>query len=1026
LRKYGRISGHPASSRLAAELARAIIYLLISSLPMVCPRCGRSTTASAGRCTACGAAFAPAGVATGVIAVDTTGLPPGASFGATTGLAGATAETGTAPTADVATGPAGPGIRSGAGPLRVGQSFGPRYHVIKVLGVGGMGAVYQAWDAELNVAVALKVIRTDTGHRSPSDDEEQRFKQELLLARQVTHKNVVRIHDISEIDGIKYITMPFIHGHDLATVLRKGGKLPIARALRFARQIADGLQAAHDAGVVHRDLKPANVMIGAGDAALIMDFGISASTDNAVSDGIVGTLEYMAPEQSKGAVVDQRADIYAFGLIFYEMLTSRRQSSATTAQERIAAMRQRTSKGLRPVRALDGAIPEPVDALVMRCLALDPAARFQTMGELRAALGRLDDAGAVVAEPTKVSRRVLAAALALVLAAIGGAYFAGRRPAPKAKHPPVSVVIADFDNRTGDPLFNGTIEAALTSELERASFINAIGRPRDAARFDEQAARLQSIRDGNTFVVSGAIEPARKGYQLTVRVVDPPADGKVLKTYTEAVSSQGATLATVATIAARVRTQLGDTNVTRAETATSETFTAGSLEAVRAYNAGNQLAAQAKDADAIVQYQRAVQLDPQLGRAYSGWAISAAKLGRTDEADELWKKALSLLDRMTDRERYRTLGSYYSKVVGNQEKAIENFTKLLELYPADGAGHNNLALAYFRSLNMAKALEYGARVLQMYPRTQIYRDNFVLYAMYGGDFERGAAEARRIIAEVPTATRAYQPIAVNAALAGRFDEAVDAYTQMKSGETPGPSVAMTGLGDLAMYRGKWSEAERLLKDGIAGDEAVKDTADRVAKLNALAELYEAQGRTALAVSTAQSVLKIGKRFDFAVPAARVLARAGRTAEAEAVADDLSSRLQAQTRAYGSIIRGEIALHAGKMIEAVDHFRAAQKLADLWLTRYMLGVAYVEADAYAEALSELDVARKRRGEASAIFLDDSPTVRYLAALPYWHARAQEKVGLAADAHRNFEQYAALRGGGTPPDPLAADARQRIKD
>jgi eukaryotic-like serine/threonine-protein kinase len=984
---------------------------------MVCPRCGRTTTVSAGRCAACGTAFVQTTVATGVIPVDTTGLPPGANFGASTRAAGAR------PADDPDN--AATATDTAIGPLRVGQSFGPRYHIIAVLGLGGMGAVYQAWDAELSVAVALKVIRTDRRHRAPSPDAEKRFKQELLLARQVTHKHVVRIHDINEIDGIKYITMPFIQGHDLATVLRREGKLPLRRALHLARQIAEGLAAAHDAGVVHRDLKPANVMIGGDDHALIMDFGISASTDDATPGGIVGTLEYMAPEQSKGVAVDQRSDIYAFGLILYEMLTGPRRVAATTPQERIDAMRERTRLGVAPVRQIDPSISEPVAAIVTRCVELDAAARFQSTADVVAALARLDEHGAVITEPTRVSRRVFAAAAIVVLATIGGTYIAGRRAAvPRAQHPPVSVVIADFANRTNDPVFNGTIEAALTSGIERASFINAIGRPAKAVGFDEQAARLASIRDGNNFVIAGSIEPARKGYQLTVRLVDPPAD-KVLNTYTETASSKEAVLAAVSSVAARVRTQLGDANATREETATSETFTAGSLEAVRAYNSGNQLAAQARDAEAIVQYQRAVQLDPNLGRAYSGWALSAAKLGRTEEADQLWKKALALLDRMTERERYRTLGNYYSRVVRNPEKAIENFTRLLELYPADAAGHNNLAVAYFRNLNMAKALEYGGRVLKMYPRVQVYRDNYALYAMYAGDFERGAEEARRIVAEVPTATMPYLPIAVNAALAGRFDEAKDAYGAMMKGETPGPSLGMTGLGDLAMYRGDWIETERLLKNGIAGDEAAKDTLHRAAKLNALAEVYEAQGRTALAVSTAQDVLKLGKGFEFVLPAARVLAHAGRKGEAEAIADDLGNQLQPQTRAYAGIIRGEIALRDKKLIEAVDHFRAAQKLADLWLTRYLLGVAYVQAGAD-EALSELDTAQKRRGEGAVMFLEESPTLHYLAALPYWHARAQEKVGLGADARRNYQQFLVQRGGVTPPDPLAADARQRIKN
>src|SRR5438876_5983054 len=271
---------------------------------MVCPRCGSSVPAAGGRCSACGNALEQATVATGVLPIDTTGLPDGASFDAPTTFGTGRATTGapralsgSAATLDPAA--LGVDVMSVAveGPLTIGR-FGPRYHIIKLLGAGGMGAVYQAWDAELNVAVALKVIRG--AKRRISLDVEKRFKHELLLARQVTHKHVVRIHDLGEISGVKYITMPYVQGADLASVLRRDGKLTVPNALRFARQIASGLEAAHDAGVVHRDLKPANIMIGADDNAQIMDFGISASADDAAGGGIVGTLEYMAPEQGTG------------------------------------------------------------------------------------------------------------------------------------------------------------------------------------------------------------------------------------------------------------------------------------------------------------------------------------------------------------------------------------------------------------------------------------------------------------------------------------------------------------------------------------------------------------------------------------------------------------------------------------------------------------------------------------------------------------------------------------------------------
>src|SRR5690349_6843020 len=220
------------------------------------------------------------------------------------------------------------GTTAGISSLSIGQAFGNRYHIIRTLGAGGMGVVYQAWDDELGVAVALKVIRPEVLLDPGSAGEvERRFKRELVLARQVTHKHVVRIHDLGELDGIKYLTMPFVEGENLADVLKQQGRIPVPQAISIARQVASGLAAAHEVGVVHRDLKPENVMIAADGGALIMDFGISRSishTGTATALGaVMGTLEYMAPEQAQGQAVDHRADIYSFGLLLYDMLTGR-------------------------------------------------------------------------------------------------------------------------------------------------------------------------------------------------------------------------------------------------------------------------------------------------------------------------------------------------------------------------------------------------------------------------------------------------------------------------------------------------------------------------------------------------------------------------------------------------------------------------------------------------------------------------------------------------------------------------------
>ena len=222
---------------------------------------------------------------------------------------------------------AGPAV--GGATLPPGQQFGPRYTIIRLLGSGGMASVYQAWDETLGTAVALKLIRVDaTTPRAELRQLEDRFKRELKLARQVTHPNVVRIHDLGEVESTLYLTMEYVQGADLATLLQREPRLPLPRVLLLARQIAAGLAAAHKAGIVHRDLKPANVMVDAQDHALLMDFGIARSTTaatiNTMPGSLIGTLDYMAPEQARGEPTDERTDVYAFGLILYELLAGGR------------------------------------------------------------------------------------------------------------------------------------------------------------------------------------------------------------------------------------------------------------------------------------------------------------------------------------------------------------------------------------------------------------------------------------------------------------------------------------------------------------------------------------------------------------------------------------------------------------------------------------------------------------------------------------------------------------------------------
>jgi tetratricopeptide (TPR) repeat protein len=933
---------------------------------------------------------------------------------------------------------------TGRGELEAGDQFGPRYHVTKLLGVGGMGAVYQAWDNELNMAVALKIIKP-TYASAAGRDTERLFKRELVLARQVTHKNVIRIHDLGEVEGMKYISMPFVDGSDLAHVLAERGQLPVTEALDLAKQIASGLAAAHEVGVVHRDLKPANILVGA-DAALITDFGIAHSLSGPAESGVVGTLRYMAPEQARGLPVDHRADVYAFGLILFEMLRGRRWLQDAKPSQ------AGTGPGL-PVPddfEAQGDLPDGVNRVLARCLAVDPAKRYASAAMLIDDLGTLDDQGRIIKRPAfvhvpsswpliggrMIARGTAAASLALLVAVplVGAvAYVISARLTENAliQPEPVSILVADFENRTGEAVFDGVVEPALKVALEGASFISTY--PSEDARrlsdqiagnrrLDRERARVIAQREGIDFVIAGSIARDGTRYRIQADTIDP-IPGTVLSSRSVAAAREGI-LQSIAEAASAVRGALGDTTPESARLSARETFTAASVEAASQYSRGQELLQASRYDESVPLFRRATELDPSFGRAFSSWAVAEYYLGRREETERLFKQAFALTDRMTEREKYRTFGTYYLTVAQAYQEAITNYSKLVELYPADRAGHGNLAVAYFFTLNFAKAAEAGRRALELYPASLKLRSNHALYAMYSGNFDAAAAEAAQVIESDKNYFLAYLPLAVAAIVKDPASTtAVATYERMAMAGPRGASLGAAGVADLALAQGRYGDAERTIVPAIAADVEAGDRQGAAGKQVLLAEALAARGLRGPASAAARRALALSRTETVMLSAARVLVSSGGQAAARQVADELSMRTEGYSRAYGLLLSAEIALRAGRAADAVDALRNAQKIADLWLVHHLLGVAYVEAKRYPEALAEFDVSAKRRGEAVAVFLDDVPTVRYLAPLPYWLGRAQEGMGLSAQAARSYAQFLSARTGAD--DALARDARARVR-
>ena len=647
--------------------------------------------------------------------------------------------------------PAGPASTTGTGLLAVGQNFGSRYHIIRLLGVGGMGSVYQAWDQVLEVAVAVKVIRPDvTADPAVAQDLERRFKRELLLARQVTDKHVVRIHDIGEIDGIKYITMPYVHGSDVASILKREGKLPVARVLSIARQVASGLVAAHEAGVVHRDLKPANIMVDEEDHALIMDFGIARSTSGAtafamtVGGQMIGTVEYMAPEQARGEAVDQRADVYAFGLIVRDMLLGGRHAGSTSAVTELMARMREAPTALRDI---DPTLPEGVDALVTRCLQPDAADRYQTSTELLRDLNRLAEDGRAAIAPvagqwrkTLMSRGPMVpalAALALILTVGAGvlalkAKFDATRSvvsAPLPTRPSVSLAVLPFRNASSDPALDSlgtSLGEVLATDLGAASHIRTVPSERlhrvlHDLRIDRQTnlspAELTRLAD---FANAGSILwgwYTRFGEEIQIYATLQDLEQNTTSQLQVKAHNQTMVLAAVGELAQSVREKLaaGSEDVLKELKATAWRPSTQSFEALRLYNEGLQLSRDGNHQGAAKRFEAAVAEDAQFALAYSALAQTYDNLGEAAQAAQFARRAVALSPSLPPQERY-LISATQHRLANDPDQAIAMYEKLQAVSPNNAAIRFDLAALYEQTGNLDKAAEHVAKAVELDPK----------------------------------------------------------------------------------------------------------------------------------------------------------------------------------------------------------------------------------------------------------------------------------------------------------------------
>jgi tetratricopeptide (TPR) repeat protein len=479
-------------------------------------------------------------------------------------------------------------------------------------------------------------------------------------------------------------------------------------------------------------------------------------------------------------------------------------------------------------------------------------------------------------------------------------------------------------------------------------------------------------------------------------------------------------LKALANLANDVRNSLGDETPQSVLALQSETFTSGSLEAAHEYAVAQELQWAGSWNEAIPHYKKATELDPEMGRAYAGLAAISANMGRRQDAEKYYQKSMALEGRMSQREKYRTRGGYYL-MMREPQKAIEEYTALVKQFPSDAAGRGNLALSYFYMHDMQQALHEQEQVVAASPKNLLQRNNLALYAVYAGQFAIGVRETQNVLQENPSFLDAYNALAMAQIELGHTGEAEQTYHKLQAMNARGASMAAMGLGDLSLFRGHANEASTLLERAAVADEAGKDNENAAAKYIVLGQAELLAGHISQAQAAAAKATTLDTQESVLYPAAQIFLETGLPTKATRIASQLSSRIQPEPQMYGKLLDGEISLKRKDPRQAIQQFEAAQKVYDSWLGHYDLGRAYLEAGMFTEADSEFEICLGRKGEASALFLDDMPTFRIVPTIYYYLGRAQEglKSPSAAESYRTF---VALQEKGV--GPLLVDAQRRL--
>jgi tetratricopeptide (TPR) repeat protein len=822
-----------------------------------------------------------------------------------------------------------------------GTTFG-RYRIESLLGEGGMGAVYKAYDTELNRTVALKLVRPEFASNRQTME---RFKQELLLASRISHKNILRIHDLGDANGVKFITMAFVEGADLAGVMARG-RLPIERALRYTRQLCAALEAAHAEGVVHRDLKPQNILVDGSDNLYVSDFGLAKSLEAEISMGtrtgqILGTPRYMSPEQVEAKDVDHRSDLYSAGMIVYEMFTGELPFRGDSAMQ---LMYQRVSEPPRDPRSAVPGLPDYIANIILKCLAKDPAQRYQNAREILADLDA--EHAPAIAQPggnsisiqiRKPTRRgalwtlgIAAAVLAVLLAvpptrnAIRGLLPGGRAGEASIQHyiavRPLNVVgdesLKYIAEGVGDSL------SAKLSGLRNVYVADSaiVGSAAAAAKQDD--AKLAKAV-GVTIVVKGTLQASADRVAIAIRVEDVKNKRTLLNREFAGVRQD------LLTLEGEIFNALADALAIKQSTQEQARTAARPTQEFSAYDLylrgvsllhGKRSAATAQQA--LDLFEQATKIDAAFAFAYTGIADACMAMWRATKEDRWTQQALSAAEqagRLNDNlpQAHYALGTVYA-AIGRTSESIAELKRALSLAPNSDEGLRRLGVAYRNAGQQDQAAAAYEKASQVNP---YYWNN---YNLLGGAYFRlgenakALAAYRRVVELDPTNAKGWGNMASAHYRLGNWNECIPEFEKAAQLDP----AYNANLGVAYFFLGRYPEAVK------AFETAVADSPGDPTYMQSLADAYRWSGQPDKAAATYDRAIEVAFKALKTDP--KSTEAMGVLAGCFAHKGDATQALQFIQQARqidaknNDLMYREAAVHAiaGRMPEAIVSLRAA--------------------------------------------------------------------------------------------------------